>query len=214
MSGIGPVEPVDSRAENGSYEVVGRDPVGFEGRWGALRPGLRRALLAGATALAAAGIGLAAVLTAPGDEAGAADRTPFPANVTAWRYLGLTAGGGFRFAVDVSAGPPVVLEVTAAEFAGLDARAIPEPRFTVPAGRSREVTVEISVSDCSAVQPNLDFPFLDVTLRNTRAMQRHSYIFGAKLSQDLSALVHRACDQQGPRTIPRPSGSAGSQNAD
>jgi hypothetical protein len=223
MSGIGPVEPVGSSPAEETREVIGTDSPRLSDRWRALRRPVRRGLVLGAIALAATGVGLAASRTAPHERAAAvpAAPTPFPANVTQWRYLGPASApaphatrGSFRFAVDVGGGPPVTLEVTGAEFAGLGARATPEPRFTVRAGTTREITVEISVSDCSAVSANVDFPFLDVTLRNTRAIQRHSYIFGGSLSRDLSGLVRGACERSGPRKIPSPTGSAGSQNVD
>lgn len=148
---------------------------------------------------------------------------PWPANVTAWRYLGPaglpeTSGahptsGRFRFAVDVHSGPPVTLQVTGAAFTGLTAHALPDA-FTVHAGTTRRVTVEISVNDCSGLPLNADLPFLDVTLRNTRAIQHHSFIFGRAYSHDLFELLRSACATTTASPAGRPSGSAGSQNAD
>jgi hypothetical protein len=37
-------------------------------------------------------------------------------------------------------------------------------------------------------------PFLDVTLRNTRAMQVQSFILGPRYAQALSSAVRVACD--------------------
>jgi hypothetical protein len=125
-----------------------------------------------------------------------------------------TTSGFFRFAVTVNSGPPVTIRVTGAAFDGLVAQAVPEPTFTVHAGATRRITVQISVSDCSGLPLNADLAFLDVTLRNTRAIQRHSFIFGSAYSKDLSQLLHRACGTTNARPGPRPSGSAGSQNVD
>ncbi|MFE9601897.1 hypothetical protein [Streptomyces hokutonensis] len=221
MSGIGPVESVDSPEANGSYEVIGGDPPHLTDRWHTLSPRTRRAVL---TAGAVAVLGVGAVLLPPVHTSRQSDPqppTPWPANVTEWRYVGLaqttdspTTTGFFRFAVAVDSGPAVTLRVTGAAFDGLTAEAVPEPSFTVHTGATRRVTVEISVSDCSGLPLNADLAFLDVTLRNTRAIQRHSFIFGASYSKDLSQLLHRACSTTNSRPGPRPSGSAGSQNVD
>ncbi|MET7573141.1 hypothetical protein ABZT04_32310 [Streptomyces sp. NPDC005492] len=219
MSGIGPVESVDSPEADGSYEVIGGDQPRLTDRWHTLSPRARRAALAAGTAAAVAA---GAVLLPTAHRHGApAPVVPWPANVTAWRYTGLaqttdspTTTGFFRFAVTVDSGPSVAIRVTGAAFDGLDAQAVPEPSFTVRPGVTHRVTVQISVSDCSGLPLNADLAFLDVTLRNTRAIQRHSFIFGSAYSKDLSRLLHRACDTTNARPGPRPSGSAGSQNVD
>ncbi|MFJ9897867.1 hypothetical protein ACIQPR_31505 [Streptomyces sp. NPDC091280] len=221
MSGIGPVESVDSPETHGSYEVIGGDPPHLTDRWHSLSPRARRAVLAAGSVLA---LGVGALLLQPVHSLGHSDPrppTPWPANVTSWRYVGLaqtidspTTTGFFRFAVSVERGPAVTLRVTGAAFDGLTAQAVPEPSFTVHTGATRRITVEISVSDCSGLPLNADLAFLDVTLRNTRAIQRHSFIFGATYSKDLSQLLHRACGTTNARPGPRPSGSAGSQNVD
>lgn len=108
----------------------------------------------------------------------------------------------------------MTLRVTGTSSPGLHAHATPAPDFTVHVGRPRRITVEITVSDCSDLPLNADLPFLDVTLRNMRAIQRHSFIFGGTFSRDLSELLHTACDPPPARPAPLPSGSAGSQNAD
>ncbi|MFJ9243290.1 hypothetical protein [Streptomyces sp. NPDC101776] len=218
MSGIGPVESVDSSEANGSYEVIGGDSPRPTDRWHTLPPRTRRAVLAaGTVAVVAVGV----VLLPPRPQADPAPPVPWPANITEWRYTGLaqttdtpTTTGFFRFAVTVDSGPPVAVRVIGAAFDGLIAQAVPDPSFTVRAGTTRRVTVEISVSDCSGLPLNADLAFLDVTLRNTRAIQSHSFIFGSAYSKDLSQLLHRACGTTNARPGPRPSGSAGSQNVD
>jgi hypothetical protein len=218
MSGIGPVESVDSPEVDGSYEVIGGDSPRLTDRWHTLSPRARKAALAaGAVAVAAVG----AVLLPAHRQADPPPPVPWPANITEWRYVGLaqttdspTTSGFFRFAVTVNSGPPVTIRVTGAAFDGLVAQAVPEPTFTVHAGATRRITVQISVSDCSGLPLNADLAFLDVTLRNTRAIQRHSFIFGSAYSKDLSQLLHRACGTTNARPGPRPSGSAGSQNVD
>ncbi|WP_406127532.1 hypothetical protein OIE52_14520 [Streptomyces canus] len=228
MTGTGPVEPVDSAETEESYDVIGVDGPRMTDRWSArwkrLSPRIRKATLGtAATALFAAGILIPRTLSGDERTQPPTDPVPWPANVTAWRYLGPaglpeTVGahptsGRFRFAVDIRSGPPVTLQVTGAAFTGLTAHALPEA-FTVHAGTTRRVTVEISVSDCSGLPLNADLPFLDVTLRNTRAIQHHSFIFGRAYSHDLFDLLRGACATKTASPAGRPSGSAGSQNAD
>ncbi|GGL84331.1 hypothetical protein GCM10010129_30090 [Streptomyces fumigatiscleroticus] len=155
------------------------------------------------------------------DRAGPPAPVPWPVNVTSWRYLGLaapldprTGDGLFRFAVTVSRGPAVAVRVIGTAFDGLGARAVPKPEFVVPGGSTRRITVEISVSDCSELPLIADLPFLDVTLRNKRAIQHHSFIFGGAHSRDLSDLLRGACGPAAARPPSRPTGSAHSQNAD
>ncbi|NEB01560.1 hypothetical protein [Streptomyces sp. SID13726] len=228
MTGIGPVEPVDSTDSRESYDVIGADGPRLADRWSArwdrMSPRARTAtLVSTAIGLLAAAVLVPRALTEDPRPEPAVTPVPWPANVTAWRYLGPAGiptppgapatSGRFRFAVDVHSGPPVTLKVTGAAFTGLTAHALPDA-FTVHAGTTRRVTVEISVSDCADLPLNADLPFLDVTLRNTRAIQHHSFIFGAAYSHDLSELLRGACVPAAPSPPPRPSGSAGSQNAD
>lgn len=113
MSGIGPVESVDSTDVDGSYEVIGGDSPRLTDRWHTLPQRTRRTALA-VIAVVAAAVG--AVLLPPVHDDRQSDPTPpvpWPANVTAWRYVGLaqttdtpTTTGFFRFAVTVGSGPP------------------------------------------------------------------------------------------------------------
>ncbi|MEU0177279.1 hypothetical protein ABZ178_28625 [Streptomyces massasporeus] len=234
MSGIGPVEPanepVNSTDEERSCDVVGTDASRpgdrLASRWSGLPAGRRRAVVAAAVIAVAAASTLALPQAlAPDPHPPPYDPvpapTPWPATVTAWHYLGPAGSlnssgktGRFRFAVTVEHGPAVTLRVAGTSYPGLTARAVPGPAFTVPAGTPRGITVEITVSDCSALPPEVDHPFLDVTLRNARAIQRHSFIFGRAYARDLSDLFRAACGPRTARSQPWPTGSAGSQNAD
>ncbi|MFJ5231755.1 Tat pathway signal sequence domain protein [Kitasatospora sp. NPDC088391] len=78
---------------------------------------------------------------------------------------------------------------------------------TVPAGRTVTLRVGLRVTDCSAAPPDAGLPFLDVTLRNTRAMETASQILGDPYARDLSAALHSACDIPDNRT-PAPSPTA------
>ncbi len=198
MTGIGPVEPVNSPDAQETYEVIGADTPRFTDRLAGPVAALRRAVL-GTVALAAATAGVI-VLLPPKQSTPPTTLTavPWPANVTTFRYTGLAAtfdsaptNGLFRFAVTVRGGPPVTLRVTGAAFDGLTARISPAETSTVDAGTTRRITVQISVVDCASLPLDAGLPFLDVTLRNTRAMQRHSFIFGGAFPHDLSELLQR-----------------------
>ncbi|MDW4907905.1 hypothetical protein RB628_21775 [Streptomyces sp. ADMS] len=221
MTGIGPVEPVNSPDGQETYEVIGADTPRFTDRWQALPPRVRRAVV-GTAALAATTAAVIVVLPpVPSAPTNTLTPMPWPANVTTFRYTGLAAtfdsapaSGLFRFAVTVHSGPPVTLRVTGAAFDGLTARISPDESSTIHAGTTRRITVQISVVDCSGLPLDAGMPFLDVTLRNTRAMQHHSFIFGGAYPQDLSELLHAACGPVPSRPSPRATGSANSQNAD
>jgi hypothetical protein len=74
------------------------------------------------------------------------------------------------------------------------------------------------VTDCANIRLGADRTFLDVTLRNTRAIQHHSFIFAGAYPEDLSGLLHSACRPLPLRPSTRPqaeaTGHADSQNMD
>lgn len=106
MTGIGPVEPVDSPGSEENCPTVGSDRTRlaehWSARWARLSPKTRKAALgAAAIALVAAGILVPPALT-PEDRAKPQETpVPWPANVTTWRYLGL--------ATPTNPGPPAAV---------------------------------------------------------------------------------------------------------
>jgi len=222
MSGTGPVEPTDAAdftdptgstgpvgtaQGQDTADVIGDNSPRLSDHWAALPPRVRRAALATAAAGAVA-IAIAAVLLLPSPRPAPPPPrlhepppTPFPATVTTFAYSGIadaaepgTASGSFRFAVSVRNGPPVTLVITGAAYPGLHAYTAPDAPVIVRAGAPHPITVRISVTDCAGLPRNASLPFFDVTLRNTRAIQHHSFIFGGAYSRDLSRLLHAACD--------------------
>ncbi|MGW0081753.1 hypothetical protein [Streptomyces sp. NPDC003393] len=127
---------------------------------------------------------------------------PFPAQVVDVSYLDPAptpagaAPGSFSFAllVSVNAGPPVTVTRIGQPYAGLSVTSAPRPPFRTRAGSARKIVVTMHVSECGTVPRNAGLPFLDVTLRNTRAMQVQSFILGSRYAQALSEALHRACD--------------------
>ncbi|MFK0169998.1 hypothetical protein ACIQU5_14420 [Streptomyces sp. NPDC090306] len=221
MSGIGPVEPVnspertpgwpdDARDSRDPYDPYGpdgapdpydREPRRLEERWHDLPAGIRRTVLAAVAALVGLGVLLTAHLfPSTSSDHGQPHPAPLPASVTSLHYAGLTAPARpgvftarFRFTVSVERGSAVSVQVVGAASDGLTARIEPRLQVAVPAGSSRDITVDIAVADCAALRRHPDPTSLDVTLRNTRAMQAHSFLFGGTYARDLSALVRGAC---------------------
>ncbi|MFE9095086.1 hypothetical protein [Streptomyces sp. NPDC007264] len=223
MSGVGPVEPVESAEPEPGHDVIGSDPPRLSDRWTRL-PARTRAAVLGAAALAVTGALLflsAPPVTPPPRPDLPPELPPWPVNVTRFSYAGVarraTAAsptGTFRFDISVRGGSPVTVSDIRAGLTGLRARATPGPSVSVPAGTTRRIGLEIAVADCAGLSLDPDLPFLDVTLRNTRAMQQHSFIFGGAFSRDLSELLHTVCGASGRRARPWPTGSARSQTAD
>ncbi|MER6128671.1 hypothetical protein ABT173_40150 [Streptomyces sp. NPDC001795] len=209
MSGIGPVEPVEPVEPEPVHDVIGSDSPRLSDRWTGLPARTRGAALAAAAALAVTGT-LLLLPEPPSAAPPEPDLPPWPVNVTEFAYAGVDHRatpdhpvGTFRFDVSVRSGTPVTVYGIKAGFTGLHARTTPNASITVRAGTTRRIALEISVSDCSGLALNADLPFLDVTLRNARAMQHHSFIFSGAFSRDLSALLHTACGpahRQGPPT--------------
>ncbi|MFI1485848.1 hypothetical protein [Streptomyces sp. NPDC020747] len=207
----GPTGPIGTARVHQADDVIGDNSPHLYGRLSALPPRIRRTVLAAATAGALA----AAILLTPSplgtspppppDEPSLAPflppPTPFPANVTTFAYTGTAntddpdaTSDSFHFTVSVRDGPPVTLHITSAAYPGLHAHTAPDAPFTVRAGTTHRITVRIAVTECSGLPLNASLPFLDVTLRNTRAIQHHSFIFGGAYPRDLSRLLHTACD--------------------
>jgi hypothetical protein len=127
--------------------------------------------------------------------------TPYPAQVVEVEYAGgreAPAGApprSFSFAVllSVESGPPVTVTGVSQPYAGLSLVTVPRTPFRTKAGSHRKITITMHVTQCGKVPMDAGMPFLDVTLRNTRAMQIHSYILGPRYAQHLSQALKAAC---------------------
>ena len=106
-------------------------------------------------------------------------------------------GGGqvLRLAVAASAisGTPVTVTRISQPYAGLSVTSTPHPPFGTKAGVPLKITITMRVTDCGKAPRNAGLPFLDVTLRNTRAIEDHSFILGSRYAQDLSSALQVAC---------------------
>lgn len=196
MSGIGPVEP------DGDTRPLEPPPTTPRPAH-APRPRLsHRQRAAAATAFVAVAVlvtGTLLHLTRPRPEPPPEPR--FPSQTTSFRYLYMQVRGAgttspeIEFTIQAlteSDAPVTVLDISQ-PYAGLSLSSTPATPLRVKGGVSRKITVTVRVAECGKVPRNAGLPFLDVTLRNTRAKEAHSYILGARYARDLSTALEVAC---------------------
>ncbi|WP_217250627.1 Tat pathway signal sequence domain protein [Streptomyces sp. AC602_WCS936] len=198
MTGTGPVEPGEgTRARDAAGTP--RPPARPRGRLARRYADHRRAALATAAILGVlAGSGY---LYASRPRQPAPPPPPYPVHAVDLVYLDAVPGpggadpGALSFAVRLSvrSGPPVTLTRLAQPYEGLTITSSPAAPFQTKSHSARKIIVTLRVTECEKAPRNLGFPFLDVTLRNTRAIQTHSFILGSRYAQDLSEALQVAC---------------------
>ncbi|SEC79216.1 hypothetical protein SAMN05216532_2421 [Streptomyces sp. 2231.1] len=210
MSGIGPLEPgegttAQDNSPTAQARSVGRTRTALAGRYAHHRR-LTLSLVALAVLLAGGGYLYGTrprqVPPAPPPQPSGA---PYPAQVVDVTYLEdlPTAAGApphsFRFGVlvGVDSGPPVTVTRVTQPYAGLTLTTDPVAPFRTRAGSARMITITMHVTECGKVPMDAGMPFLDVTLRNTRAIQNHSFILGPRYAQHLSQALKVACSNSG-----------------
>ncbi|MFC8721931.1 Tat pathway signal sequence domain protein [Kitasatospora sp. NPDC057198] len=129
---------------------------------------------------------------------------PFPSQSTRFSYAGPVPDQPGVFSLELAVhnsgpGPVDVLGVRQG-YRGLTVLVSGWLPRTVPPGGTLSLRVGLRVTDCSGAPADATLPFLDVTLRNTRAMETVSQILGADYARDLSAALHSACDDTDKRT--------------
>ncbi|MET8895410.1 Tat pathway signal sequence domain protein [Streptomyces albogriseolus] len=196
MSGVGPVEP------DGDTRPLDPPSVAPHVRSGPpARRSRRHRRTTAATLLAVAVLagGALLYLTRPRPEPAPEPR--FPSQTTSFRYLYMqvrdagTTSAEFEFTMQAfteSDAPVTVLGISQ-PYAGLSLTSRPATPLRVNGGGSRKIAVTVQVTECGKVPRNAGLPFLDVTLRNTRAKEAHSYILGARYARDLSTALEVAC---------------------
>ncbi|GAA1003636.1 hypothetical protein GCM10009564_03810 [Streptomyces thermogriseus] len=204
MSGIGPLEPGEGTLARDEPGPAGppRTPWPYGPLARAYRRHRRAVLTAAALILLlSSGSYLYATRERPSPPAPSAP--PYPSQVTDVSYLDAVATPprdagprSFSFAVlvGVSSGPPVTVTRVSQPYAGLSVTSEPRPPFRTRAGTAQKVVITMHVRDCGKVPENVGLPFLDVTLRNTRAIQMHSFILGPRYARTLSGALRAACD--------------------
>ncbi|MYV41777.1 Tat pathway signal sequence domain protein [Streptomyces sp. SID1328] len=194
MTGIGPLEPGEG--------TWAREPA--EAR-PAPRPWRRRTLLIPATACAVLAAGAALWITRP--RPAPPPELPFPAQTVTVAFLAGRTTAPHRLAFDVrlavEPGPPVTVTRVSQPYAGISAESEPRAPFRTAAGSARVITVTMRVTECGKVPKNAALPFLEVTLRNTRAIQTQSFILGPRYTRYLSRALGEACGESTPSS-PKP----------
>ncbi|EMF25867.1 hypothetical protein H114_26956 [Streptomyces gancidicus BKS 13-15] len=196
MSGIGPVEP------DGDTRPLEPPPTTPRPAHAPPPRLSHRQRAAAATAFVAVAVlvtGTLLHLTRPRPEPPPEPR--FPSQTTSFRYLYMQVRGAgttspeIEFTIQAlteSDAPVTVLDISQ-PYAGLSLTSTPATPLRVKGGASRKITVTVRVAECGKVPRNAGLPFLDVTLRNTRAKEAHSYILGARYARDLSTALEVAC---------------------
>ncbi|MEU9557739.1 Tat pathway signal sequence domain protein [Streptomyces fumanus] len=197
MSGTGPVEAGEGTRAHG----LPPPPPGPPGRLARHR---RTVLATAATLAVLAGGGH---LYAGRPEPRPDTPPPYPSQAVDLVYLDpvatprtATAGPGFSFAVALSvrSGPSVTVTRLGQPYAGLSVTSSPAAPFQTKPHSVRRITVTLRVTECDKAPRNPGVPFLDVTLRNTRAIQVHSFILGPRYAQHLSEALQVACGNRIP----------------
>nr|WP_202498873.1 Tat pathway signal sequence domain protein [Streptomyces sp. SID5476] len=200
VSGIGPVEPGEGTWDGSEADAAGVPDPPRGGAQAYARH--RRAVLTVATALALLTGGGYLYATrpepAPPPEPAA---PPYPSQAVGVSYLGRVtqpAGSprtrfGFEVELRVLSGPPVTVERMTQPYAGLTLRTDPRTPVRIGTDRPRRIVVTMRVTECRKAPENPGLPFLDVTLRNTRAIEAHSFMLGERYARDLSDALQVAC---------------------
>ncbi|QEV17565.1 Tat pathway signal sequence domain protein [Streptomyces alboniger] len=194
MNAIGPIEPGEDTYD---HEAAAPEPLRLTPR----RLRHRRTAIAGTSALILAAAGVSLYLTRPQPPPG--PPAPWPSQSVSVTYtdeMSRPRPGerNFTFAVRFSqtSGPPVTVRRIAQPSAALSVDTSPRTPFTLKTGTPRKSIITMHIRECGEVPRNARLPFLEVTLRNTRANERQSYILGPEYANDLSAALTAAC----PRT--------------
>ncbi|MGW0707664.1 Tat pathway signal sequence domain protein [Streptomyces sp. NPDC002643] len=200
MSGVGPVEPGEGTRAREVHEPDGQaPPPPPAGRLALTYTRHRRTALvvtAGLVALAGGGY-----LYATRPEPTPPPLAPYPSQAVGVLYLGPVttspdAGNRtfvFEMELKVRLGPPVTVERMRQPYAGISLTTDPSAPFRTGRDDSRKIVVTMRVTECGKAPENAGLPFLDVTLRNTRAMEEHSFILGDRYAHDLSSALQVAC---------------------
>lgn len=195
MTGIGPLEPGE--------DTWAREPA--EAR-PAPRPWRRRTLLIPATVCAVLAAGAALWVTRP--RPAPPPELPFPAQTVTVTFVAGRTTAPRRLAFDVrlavESGPPVTVTRVSQPYAGMSAESEPRAPFRTAPGSSRVINVTMRVTECGRVPKNAALPFLEVTLRNKRAIQTQSFILGPRYTRYLSRALGEACGESAPSSAKPP----------
>ncbi|GAB2838788.1 hypothetical protein GCM10027074_01440 [Streptomyces deserti] len=210
MSGVGPVEPGEGThawdTQKAHTPQISEPP---HNRLIRLYAEHRRAVLGTATAAAVLAGGGYLYATRPQEPP--APPPPYPSQVVTISYLSARStprdaparSFSFDAAVTVASGPPITVTRIDQPYAGLRVTSRPPAPFRTTTGNPRKITITVQVTECGKVPGDAGLPFLDVTLRNARAIQVHSFILGPRYAQHLSKALQVACSNDS-ASLPKP----------
>lgn len=180
-----------------------RPPIGE--RWAAV-PRRTRLVAAACLLLALLAAAVTPALLEPGTPTPPAPPAPWPIHATDITYTGVTRPAdrtsrsfAFTLRAEATSSTPVTLESLRQGYRALRTDVTPGLPTTLRAGHPRRITVTMTVRSCDGLPIDASLPFLDVTLRNTRARQEVSQILGAAYAHDLTRSLRTIC-----RPTPRP----------
>ncbi|RAJ43728.1 hypothetical protein K353_01988 [Kitasatospora sp. SolWspMP-SS2h] len=199
---LGPVEPGE-----GTWTPLVLRPEPPPERPPRLLSRRQKCVLASLLLLLALGLTIRHAVNYPGRASGSpppGQLPPFPSQSTRFEYDGPAPAGSdsfaLRLAVRNTGSAPVDVLGVSQGYRGLTVRVSGWLPRTVPPGGTLSLLVGLEVVDCSGAPGDASLPFLDVTLRNTRAMETVHQILGTPYARDLSAALHSACDVTDYRT--------------
>ncbi|MFD6420319.1 Tat pathway signal sequence domain protein [Streptomyces sp. NPDC060194] len=205
--GIGPLEPgEDTLAHDRLPRTDTATPLGST----ATR---RRALAALATAALLAG-GLHDCASRPEDRP--PTPPPYPAQSVTVIYAGtlpplsspaIPSTFTFQLMVAMGKGPEISVEKVAQPSESMALSTAPILPLTLRAHSHRTLTITIRIRDCAKTPRNASLPYLDVTLRNIRAIQQRSYILGPGYAEDLATWIAASCPDPTRPALPPPADS-------
>lgn len=131
---------------------------------------------------------------------------PFPAQVTKLSYAtelpSARSGFSLLLRADVDGSQPVELVAVAQPHPALNVSVHGGLPYRVMPGQTAPLTVDYEVVSCDDLPPEFDLAELDVTLRNTRAIQTLSQNLGAQYASALARNMRAACPNTDIRTPP------------
>ncbi|GAA1365237.1 hypothetical protein ACFPK5_31500 [Streptomyces beijiangensis] len=206
MTGTGPVEESTYDTPTRPTEVITSGPPPRRPR-----PLLRAALAVGTAALALT-TALSHTSHTPPDpqpqpQPQPRPLPPRPTGVTSLTYAGTTGTPDlrshsftFRIRATLTQGPPTTLEQLSQPYDELTMTLRPPAPVVLHSGMTQSITLRITARRCTGLPIGVELPFLNVTLRNTRAIENPSYILGAAYAADLTKSLRAVCPQPARRT--------------
>ncbi|AXK35189.1 hypothetical protein DVA86_23660 [Streptomyces armeniacus] len=178
--------------------LAAHDAPGLTERWALLPRRLRHAVAAGTVVVAAVAAGsVYAVSQRPDPEP--APPVPYPAQITSITLRKITSDAADDRAFTISlratttSASPVTVERVGHGYHSIDLRLDPPPPIVVTSAKPRQLTVRARVTSCTGLPLDASMPYLDVTLRNSRAEQKLSVILGERYARGLSRQLRTLC---------------------